>query len=60
MKLADTEKEMLLIRGNILEKFYHDWLYEDTPSGESIKNSISESIATLSRYMGKRKYSVER
>ena len=60
MELADAEKEMMLIRGNILEEFYHDWLDEDTPLGESMQNSISESIATLTRYMGKKKYPIER
>lgn len=40
MELADTEKEMMLIRGNILEEFYHDWLNEDTPLGETMQNSI--------------------
>ena len=60
MELADAEKEMMLIRGNILEEFYHDWLDEDTPLGESMQNSITESIATLTRYMGKRKYPRER
>lgn len=60
MELADVEKEMMLIRGNILEEFYHDWLDEDTPLGESMQNSITESIATLTRYMGKRKYPIER
>lgn len=60
MELADAEKEMMLIRGNILEEFYHDWLDEDTPLGESMQNSITESIATLTRYMGKRKYPIER
>ena len=58
MELADAEKEMMLIRGNILEEFYHDWLDEDTPLGESMQNSITESIATLTRYMGKRKYPI--
>ena len=53
MELHDAEKEMMLIQGNILDEFYKDWLNEDAQLGESMQNSISESIGMLTRYMGK-------
>ena len=53
MELHDEEKEMMLIQGDILDEFYKDWLNEDTQLGESMQNSISESIGMLTRYMGK-------
>ena len=53
MELDDVEKELMLIRGNILNEFYHDWLDCDVPLGESMQNSISESIGMITRYMGK-------
>ena len=56
MELHDTEKEMMIIQGDILDEFYKDWLNEDTTLGESMQNSISESIGMLTRYMGKMKY----
>lgn len=60
MELHDAEKELMLIRGNILQEFYNDWLDEDTTLGESMQNSISESIAMMTRYMGKMKNPQER
>ena len=60
MELHDAEKELMLIRGNILQEFYNDWLDEDTTLGESMQNSISESIAMMTRYMGKIKNPQER
>ena len=53
MELHDVEKEMMLIQGDILDEFYKDWLNEDAQLGESMQNSISESIGMLTRYMGK-------
>ena len=53
MELHDAEKEMMLIQGDILDEFYKDWLNEDAQLGESMQNSISESIGMLTRYMGK-------
>ncbi|MBQ7410026.1 MAG: DUF3848 domain-containing protein [Clostridia bacterium] len=60
MELHDAEKEMMLIQGDILDEFYHDWLNEDTTLGESMQNSISESIGMLTRYMGKMRGKKER
>ena len=60
MELHDAEKEMMLIQGNILDEFYKDWLNEDAQLGESMQNSISESIGMLTRYMGKMRGQRER
>ena len=60
MELHDAEKEMMIIQGDILDEFYKDWLNEDSTLGESMQNSISESIGMLTRYMGKMKYPKER
>lgn len=60
MELYDEEKKMMLIQGDILDEFYKDWLNEDTQLGESMQNSISESIGMLTRYMGKMRGQKER
>ena len=60
MDLHEVEKEVMLIQGDILDEFYHDWLNEDTLLGESMQNSISNSIGMLTRYMGKKKFHKER
>ena len=60
MELHDAEKELMLIRGNILQEFYNDWLDEDTTLGESMQDSIRDSIAIMTRYMGKRRLPKER
>lgn len=56
MELHEIEKEMLILQDDVLSEFYKDWLDDDTPLGESMQNTIGESIATLTKYMGKRKY----
>ena len=60
MELHDAEKEMLFYQDNILNEFYHDWLDCDVPLGESMQYCIEESIATLTKYMGKKNISKER
>ena len=60
MELHDAEKEMMIIQGDILDEFYRDWLNEDSTLGESMQNSIGESLGMLTRYMGKMKYFKER
>ena len=60
MELDDVEKELMLIRGNILNEFYHDWLDCDVPLGESMQDSIRDSIAIMTRYMGKSRLPKER
>ena len=57
MDLHEVEKEMLILQDDVLGEFYKDWLDDDTPLGESMQNTIGESIAALTKYMGKRNYS---
>ena len=54
MNLHRAEKEMLILQDDILNEFYHDWLDDDTPLGDSMKPCIEESIAVLTKYIGKR------
>ena len=60
MELHDAEKEMLFMQDDVLNKFYHDWLDCDVPLGDSMQYCIEESIATLTKYMGKKNISKER
>ena len=60
MELHDAEKEMMIIQGDILDEFYHDWCNEDSNLGESMQNSIGNSLAMLTRYMGKMRGQRER
>ena len=60
MELHDAEKEMLFYQDDILNEFYHDWLDCDVPLGDSMQYCIEESIATLTKYMGKNNISKER
>ena len=45
---------------DILHEFYHDWLDCDVPLGDSMQYCVAESIATLTKYMGKKKNHFER
>lgn len=54
MNLYSAEKEMLFLQDDILNEFYHDWLDCDTPLGESMQPCLQESIATLTKYIGKK------
>ena len=54
MNLHRAEKEMLILQDDILNEFYYDWLDDDTPLGESMKPFIEESLAVLTKYIGKR------
>lgn len=60
MDLHDAEKEMLFYQDDILNEFYHDWLDYDVPLGDSMQYCIEESIATLTKYMGKKNNQKER
>lgn len=60
MDLHEAEKEMLLYQDDILNEFYHDWLDCDVPLGDSMQYCIEESVATLTKYMGKKNYQKER
>lgn len=54
MNLHRAEKEMLILQDDILNEFYHDWLDDDTPLGDSMKPCIEESIVVLTKFIGKR------
>lgn len=60
MDLHDAEKEMLFYQDDILNEFYHDWLDCDIPLGDSMQYCIEESVATLTKYMGKKNTQRER
>ena len=60
MNLHDAEKEMLFYQDDILNEFYHDWLDCDVPLGDSMQYCVEESVATLTKYMGKNKNHFER
>ena len=45
----------MFLQEDLLNEFYHDWLDCDTPLGDSLKECLEESVATLTRYMGKKK-----
>ncbi len=60
MDLHDAEKEMLFYQDDILNEFYHDWLDCDVPLGDSMQYCIEESVATLTKYMGKKNIQRER
>lgn len=51
MNLYNKEKEIMLLKSNLLNEFYHDWLDCDTPLGESLRDNLEESIATLTKYI---------
>ena len=54
MELYDTEKEMIILQDDVLNEFYKDWLDCNTPLGDVLIENLEESVATLTRYMGKR------
>ena len=60
MNLHDIEKEMLFYQDDILNEFYHDWLDCDVPLGDSMQCCVEDSIATLTKYIGKKKNHIER
>lgn len=49
------EKEIVSMLGTeeVLHEFYHDWLDTDVPLVESMKDSILESVISVSKYYGK-------
>ena len=60
MDLHDAEKEMLFYQDDILNEFYYDWFDCDVPLGDSMQYCVEESIATLTKYMSKKKNHLER
>jgi hypothetical protein len=53
MNLHDKEKAIMIDQKDLLNEFYHDWLDTDVPLGESLRETLDESVATLTRYYGK-------
>lgn len=54
MEMYDAEKEIIIAQDNILNEFYYDWLNSDIPLGDVLRCDLEESIATLTRYMGRK------
>lgn len=53
MRLEDKEKAIMIDQNNLLTEFYHDWLNTDVPLGESLRDTLEDSVAMLTRYYGK-------
>jgi hypothetical protein len=53
MNLHEKEKAIMIDQNELLTEFYHDWLDTDVPLGESLKETLDESVANLTRYYGK-------
>lgn len=53
MKLHDQEKIIMIEQIDLLNEFYHDWLDTDIPLGDSLRSTLEESVATITRYFGK-------
>ena len=56
MKLHDQEKVIMLDQDDLLTEFYHDWLDTDVPLGDVLKDTLEESVASLTRYYGKQNF----
>lgn len=56
MNLHDQEKIIMLNQDNLLTEFYHDWLDTDVPLGDVLKETLEESVSTLTRYYGKQNH----
>ncbi len=53
MDLYDKEILIMTEQKDLLNEFYHDWLDTDVPLGEVLRNTIEESVATITRYYNK-------
>ena len=53
MNLHDKEVAIMINQDDLLTEFYHDWLDSDVPLGESMQDTIQESVASITRYYGK-------
>ena len=53
MRLAEKEKAIMIDQNDLLTEFYHDWLNTDVPLGESLRDTLEDSVAMLTRYYGK-------
>lgn len=56
MKLHDQEKVIMIDQDDLLTEFYHDWLDTDVPLGDALKDTLEESVASLTRYYGKQNF----
>ncbi len=53
MDLYDKEIIIMTEQDDLLNEFYHDWLDIDVPLGEVLRDTIQESIASITRYYKK-------
>ncbi len=53
MNLHDKEVAVMINQDDLLTEFYHDWLDSDVTLGESMQDTIQESVASITRYYGK-------
>jgi hypothetical protein len=61
MNLHDKEKAIMIEQNDLLTEFYHDWLDTDVPLGDVLKETLEESVSTLTRYYGKQdKFRIEK
>lgn len=56
MKLHDQEKVIMIDQDDLLTEFYHDWLDTDVPLGDVLKDTLEESVASLTRYYEKQNF----
>lgn len=53
MNLHDKEIAVMINQDDLLTEFYHDWLNSDVPLGESLQDTLQESVASITRYYAK-------
>lgn len=53
MRLEEKEKAIMIDQNNLLTEFYHDWLNTDIPLGESLRDTLEDSVVMITRYYGK-------
>lgn len=53
MDLFDKEIIIMMEQQDLLDEFYHDWLDTDVPLGEVLRDTIEESLASITRYYKK-------
>ena len=53
MELYEQEKVIMIEQPDLLNELYHDWLDTDTPLGDSLRDTLEESVFSLTRYFGK-------
>ena len=53
MRLEEKEKAIMIDQNDLLTEFYHDWLNTDITLGESLRDTLEDSVAMITRYYGK-------